>query len=128
MLKKIMISSGSVSLEAVLYDSHTVSAIHDQLPITGTANIWGEEIYFDIPVKMEQDETAREVVEVGELGYWSMGEAFCIFFGPTPISTDDQPRAYSPVNIIGKICGNATRLKSVQQGDLISIDRLDDGD
>ena len=66
---------------------------------------------------------ARAEVEVGELGYWPVGHAFCIFFGPTPVSTGIQPRAYSPVNILGRMLGDATRLRAVRAGTRVRITR-----
>jgi len=112
-MNKITITAGEVSLEAELNDSPTAQQIWDALPITGSANIWGDEIYFEIPVTAQQAPDARAEVEVGELGYWPMGRAFCIFFGPTPVSTDDRPRAYSPVNVVGRVLGDATLFKAV---------------
>ena len=87
---KIIISAGDVSLPAELDDKPTAQQIWEALPIEGRANVWGDEIYFGIPVKAEQEPDARDEVEVGELGYWPPGSAFCIFFGPTPASTDDK--------------------------------------
>ncbi len=112
-MNKITITAGQVSLEAELNDSPTAQQIWDALPIIGAANTWGDEIYFKIPVTAPQASDARAEVEVGELGYWPVGRAFCIFFGPTPASTDDRPRAYSPVNIIGRVLGDATRFRAV---------------
>jgi len=91
---KIVIEAGSVTMEAELNDSPTARQIEEALPIEGRANTWGDEIYFEIPVVAAQASDARAQVEVGELGYWPVGRAFCIFFGPTPVSTDDRPRAY----------------------------------
>ncbi|HEX9925530.1 MAG TPA: cyclophilin-like family protein [Anaerolineae bacterium] len=73
-------------------------------------------MYFDIPIKAEQESEARAEVEVGELGYWPVGQAFCIFFGPTPVSTGDKPRAASPVNILGRVLGDATMFRRVAGG------------
>ena len=92
-MNKIAIVAGSVTVEAELNDSPTAHQIWDALPIEGAANTWGDEIYFEIPVVAGQEADARAQVEVGELGYWPVGHAFCIFFGPTPVSTDDRPRA-----------------------------------
>ena len=97
-MHKITIAAGEISLEAELNDSATAQQIWDALPMTGSANTWGDEIYFEIPVTARQAPDARAEVEVGELGYWPMGRAFCIFFGPTPVSTDERPRAYSPIS------------------------------
>jgi hypothetical protein len=123
-MEKIVISVEDLSLEAELNASETAHQVYDALPLEGTVNRWGDEIYFDIPLTIEIDKDAREAVAVGELGYWPAGPAFCIFFGPTPVSTDGLPRAYSPVNVFGKITGEATRLSSVGSGSLIRVERL----
>ena len=93
------------------------------LPIKGNANVWGDEIYFRIPVKAEPETDARAAVEVGELGYWPPGKAFCIFFGRTPASTGDEPRAASPVNRIGMVLDDATQLTDVPHGAEIKLER-----
>lgn len=120
--KKIKISVGNISLKAELNDSATADKIWNSLPLEGKANTWGDEIYFEIPVVIEQEPEARENVDIGTLGYWSAGNAFCIFFGPTPVSTDDKPRAASPVNIFGKVVGDATELRKVSDGAIVRIE------
>ena len=122
-MNRITISAGKVSLPAELNDSLTSRKILDALPITGRANTWGDEIYFDIPVVADQATDARAEVEVGELGYWPVGHAFCIFFGPTPVSTDERPRAASPVNILGRVLGDATQFRDVRNGEQVQITR-----
>jgi hypothetical protein len=122
-MNRIIISAGDISLAAELNDSPTARKIWGSLPMAGTANVWGEEIYFEIPVTAEQEPDARAQVEVGELGYWPVGQAFCIFFGPTPASTDERPRAYSPVNILGRVVGDATEFRSVQDGAPVQLER-----
>ncbi|UCD41159.1 MAG: hypothetical protein JSV69_11290, partial [Chloroflexota bacterium] len=97
-MKKITIKFEELTFQAQLNESPTAAEIWKQLPFESRVNTWGEEIYFEIPLDMPQEPDAREVVAVGELGYWPVGRAFCIFFGPTPVSTDEKPRAYSPVN------------------------------
>ena len=124
-MKKIQILSGEICLQAELNQSLSAEKIWENLPIEGSANRWGDEIYFSIPVQIESEPDARELVEVGELGYWPSGSAFCIFFGPTPVSTDNRPRAYSPVNIFGKVLGDATQLTAVQSNEHIRIEKLD---
>jgi len=121
MPKKMHIIAGKVKAEAELNDSPTAQAIWEALPITARANRWGEEIYFRIPVHEELAEDARAEVEVGELGYWPPGNAFCIFFGPTPASSGDEPRAASPVNPIGRVLGKATVFKDVRDGEPITL-------
>jgi hypothetical protein len=122
-MNKIIISAGDVSLLAELNEKPTAQQIWGALPIEGKANVWGDEIYFGIPVKAGQEPDARAEVKVGELGYWPPGNAFCIFFGPTPVSTDEQPRAASPVNILGRVLDDATQFRAVQGGTLVQITR-----
>ena len=120
---KIMIEVENISMEADLLDTPTARQIREALPIEGSVNVWGDEIYFDIPLTIEQEPDASQDVEVGDLGYWPAGPAFCIFFGPTPVSTTDQPRAYSPVNVFGRVLGNPQLFKSVPGGAIIKITR-----
>ena len=109
--------------QAELTDSPTAQKLWDTLPMEGQANVWGEEIYFEIPVSAQQEPNAREEVDVGTIAYWPAGSAFCIFFGPTPVSQGDQPKAYSPVNILGKIEGDVSGLKTVQQGTVVLLQK-----
>ncbi|MGD9366305.1 MAG: cyclophilin-like fold protein [Desulfobacteraceae bacterium] len=113
---RIIITINHIVLNAEIDQSPTAKAVASALPIRGAANVWGDEIYFDIPVDIPLADDAREEVEVGTLAYWPTGNAFCIFFGPTPVSTGAEPRAYSPVNIFGHVIGDVGVLKSVVQG------------
>ena len=126
MTRRIQISAGDITVTADLNDSATAEAIWEALPLEGSADVWGEEIYFAIPVMLEEAEDARQVMEVGELGYWSAGYAFCIFFGPTPVSEGSEPRAFSNVNPFGAIEGDATVLKAVQSGESVRIERIEE--
>jgi len=122
-MNKITIATGDIALQAELNDSPTARKIWEALPIEGTVQTWGDEIYFEIPVMAELEPDARAEVEVGELGYWPMGHAFCIFFGPTPSSVDERPRAYSPVTILGRVLGDATRFRAVRDGVRVRLAR-----
>jgi len=122
MERRIRIKAGAVEVAAELNNTGTAQAIWDALPISGRGNRWGEEIYFSIPVNLEA-ENAQEVVATGDLGYWPPGTAFCIFFGPTPMSRGEEIRPASPVNVFGKVVGDATVLKQVASGAEITIDR-----
>ncbi|MHC4270327.1 MAG: cyclophilin-like fold protein [Planctomycetota bacterium] len=124
-MKKIRIITGKVSAVAGLSSGKTSDAIWNALPIENTVNTWGEEIYFEIPVKSTLDETAKEVVEKGELGYWPTGKAFCIFFGPTPASQGDEIRPASAVNIVGKVEGDVDAFKSIRDGTVIKLERAE---
>jgi len=122
--RTIRITAGTVEAEAVLNDSPTATKIWEALPIEARGNTWGDEIYFSIPVDATQEKSARDLVAVGELGYWPPGAAFCIFFGRTPASTDDRPRAASPVNIIGTVSGDATAFRAVSSGARVRLERV----
>ena len=117
----IIITAGHVEVRAELNDTRTAKAIVDALPIEGYAHRWGGEIYSTVPVQMDLDEGAREVIQPGELGYWPDGDAFCIFFGPTPASTGSEIRAASDVNIIGRVLGDLKPLEQVRDGASLSI-------
>jgi len=121
---KIKITAGPVSSLAELNDTPTAVAIQKALPIEATANTWGDEIYFAIGVVQALDDTAAEIVQVGDLGYWPTGRAFCIFFGPTPASRGDEIRPASAVNLIGRVLGEANDFKRVQAGELVRIENV----
>ncbi|HIC94889.1 MAG TPA: hypothetical protein EYP09_11690 [Anaerolineae bacterium] len=119
-MRRIKITAGSVTAEAELNDTPTADAIWEALPIEARANTWGDEIYFAIPVHLEEQD-AQEVVEKGDLGYWPPGHAFCIFFGPTPASRGDEIRPASPVNVFGKIVGDPAVFKKVRSGERVVV-------
>ena len=121
--RRILITAGQVSATAVLYQTPTAEAIWNALPIEARANTWGDEIYFSIPVKTDLEKNAQEVVQLGDLGYWPPGTAFCIFFGPTPASHGDEIRPASAVNIVGKVQGDPKVFKQVPDGAKIVIER-----
>lgn len=120
--KKITITVGDIKASAELIDSKTAQKIWEALPIEGSANTWGDEIYFSIPVKIGL-ENAKAVVLEGDLGYWPAGNAFCIFFGPTPASHGEEIRPASPVNVFGKIIGDPKIFKKVRSGAKIIIEK-----
>lgn len=115
-MRKLKITAGSVTATALLNDSATADAIWAALPIEARGNTWGDEIYFGIPVHLAEADDSMEVVEMGDLGYWAPGHAFCIFFGPTPMSLGNEIRPASPVNVFGRVEGEATVFKSVPGG------------
>lgn len=119
---RVRISVADHSLEAELGENETAEAIVAILPIEASANVWGDEIYFEVPVVLQESEDARAEVEVGTLAYWPPGRAMCIFYGRTPVSVDDTPRAYSPVNKFGRILGDATVLRGVKNGAEVRVE------
>jgi len=121
--KGIIIRTGEIEVKSEIILNETGKAIYSKLPIKSTVNRWGEEIYFSIPANLEA-ENAREVVTTGDLGYWPPGTAFCIFFGPTPMSRGEEIRPASPVNVFGKVVGDATVFKQVASGTEVSVERV----
>ena len=119
MPEAIVIRVGDVELEAELNDSETARKFFDALPLESEYNVWGDEIYFEIPVS-SGPENPKETVSIGELAYWPPGRAFCIFYGRTPASTGNEIRPASPVNPLGQIVGDATLLKGTS-GETIEI-------
>ena len=116
----ITITAGPVELKAELNNASTAEAIWSALPISAPGNTWGDEIYFRIPVGADPDDL-KEVVDFGDLAYWPPGNAFCIFFGPTPASRGDEIRPASPVAVIGRVTGDAARLRQVSAGTMVTI-------
>lgn len=123
-MRRIRITAGGVSATAVLYENDTADAIWGALPLAARGNRWGDEIYFEIPVRLSQADDAREVMDAGELGYWPVGHAFCIFWGPTPASQGGEIRAYSPVNVFGQLEGTPLAFDPVPGGTEIKIERV----
>lgn len=124
--RAIRITAGPVTVEAELDDSQTAAAIAAALPIEATAQTWGDEIYFDIAQALP-GESPREVVELGDLGYWPPGQALCIFFGPTPMSRGSEIRPASPVNVVGRVVGDARAFSRVRAGARVRIEAVKGG-
>lgn len=123
-MRRIRITIGPVRCDAGLVDNETADAIWEALPLSAIANRWGDEIYFAIPVTLPRAADAREVLQAGELGYWPMGHAFCVFWGPTPASHGDEIRAYSPVNVFGRLEGDLAVLSEVPDGAGVTVEPL----
>jgi len=125
--RRIKITAGKVTAAAELNESRTAQAIWAALPLESKALRWGEEVYFTIPIRVGLETGAREEVEVGEIGYWPEGPAFCIFFGPTPMSAGDRPRAASAVNLLGRVIGDAKIFGAVRSGTTIRLEKEETG-
>ena len=124
MARQIRITAGEVSATALLNDSPTADLIWEACPIRAKAQTWGDEIYFETPVETE-GEDLQPTVGMGDLAYWPPGQAFCIFFGPTPMSSGDEIRPASPVAIFGQLEGEPTVFKAVRSGTPIRIEQAD---
>jgi len=122
MLRKILFKAGAVALEAELNGSQTSKFLWERLPLGGDAELYGGEVYFYFAACTSSEEGfSRDVVEVGTVAYWPEGPCLCIFFGPTPSSRDGDIRPASAVTVIGKVVGDATLFKDVQQGEKIEV-------
>lgn len=119
----INITIGNISVNAELFGTACAKAITDALPIETRPNEWGDEFYFEIPVRMPLDETATTKVKAGDIGYWPPGNALAIFFGPTPMSRGTEPVPASDVNIVGKIIDDAAILKKAKGANKIRIEK-----
>ena len=123
MPRAIKITSGDVSVTAELNDSRAAAAIAAKLPITAKAETWGDEIYFGLPFSAPSD-APQETVALGDLGYWPPGRAFCIFFGPTPMSRGDEIRPASAVTVVGRVTGDPRVFKRVRAGTGVTIEAV----
>ena len=119
---KITIKIGGISFKAELNDTETAKRIAKILPFTSSFSTWGEEIYFSVPVESGLDESAKEKVNPGDLGFWPPGRAFCIFFGPTPMSGPGEIVPAGAVNIIGKVSDDPKKFLAVMGMDEVTIE------
>src|SRR6185503_19240357 len=104
-MRAIRSTIGEVTVEADLNETRTATAIWEALPLAASASVWGDEIYFGIPLALGT-ERGQEMVALGDLGYWEPGSAFCVFYGRTPVSRGDEIRPYSAVTVFGRARGD----------------------
>lgn len=121
---RIRITWPNGSLTARLEDTATARKLLAALPVESSANIWGEEVYFRIPVKVNLEPDARDVVDPGTVCFWVQGSSLALPFGPTPVSQGSECRLVARVNVLGAIEGDARRLKTVRDGDAVKVERL----
>jgi uncharacterized protein len=124
-MRRIRFDFGSLTLDAELLDTPTARAVAAALPISSSALTWGEEVYFEIPVKATVEKDARAVVTPGEVAYWPSGHAIALGFGRTPISRGDETRLASPCNIFAKAIGNVKALAKVKAGAKVNVTLID---
>ena len=122
--RQIEISAGDVIVTAVLNDSDTADELWAALPITARAQTWGDEIYFSIPVSVEEAADSQETVEMGAVAFWPPGSALCLFWGPTPMSAPGEIRPASAVNVMGLIDGDPTVLGGIADGTEVVVARM----
>jgi uncharacterized protein len=120
-MARIRFDFGGLALDAELMDTPTARAVAAALPLTASAMTWGEEVYFEIPVKVPREQDARAVVTPGEIAYWPDGHCIALGFGRTPISQGDECRLASPCNIFARALSDVKALKAVRQGTTIQV-------
>ena len=122
--RQIQISTGNLTLTATLNDLETANQLWESLPITGRVQIWGDEIYFSIPVNVEEELDSQETVRAGAVAYWPPGSALCLFWGPTPVSAPGEIRPASAVNVVGIIDNDPTLLAQVPAAAEIVVEKV----
>src|ERR1700694_3682031 len=123
-MARIRFDFGTLALDAELLDTPTASAIAAVLPIEAQVLTWGEEVYFDVPVRCRREPNARALVSPGEIAYWPEGPAIAIGFGRTPISHGDETRLASPCNIFAKALGDVRILAPVKAGTKVTVTKV----
>jgi len=123
---KVRIAWTGGEVTADLRDSPTVKQLLAALPCEASVNTWGEEVYFELPIKASLEADARQVVEPGTVCFWVQGSSLAVPFGPTPVSKGDECRLVTRCNVLGRIQGDARQLKKVKQGAAIRIELISD--
>ena len=123
--RQIQISTGNLILAATLNELETANQLWESLPITGRVQIWGDEIYFSIPLNVEEELGSQETVQAGTVAYWPPGSALCLFWGPTPISAPGEIRPASAVNVVGILDNDPNLLAAVPSQAEIIIEKIE---
>ena len=123
-MARIRFQFATLTLEAELLDTPTPRAVAAALPISSSVLTWGEEVYFEIPVKLPAEKDARAVVTPGEVAYWPQGHCIALGYGRTPVSRGDEIRLASPCNIFARAAGDVRALAKVRPGTTVEVSRL----
>ena len=123
-MARIRFQFATLTLEAELLDTPTARAVAAALPISTSVLTWGEEVYFEIPVKLPAEKDARAVVTPGEVAYWPQGHCIALGYGRTPVSRGDETRLASPCNIFARAAGDVRALAKVRPGTTVEVSRL----
>jgi len=123
-MARIRFDFGTLTLDAELLDTPTAHALAAALPVSSSAMTWGEEVYFEVPVKIAREGDARAVVTPGEIAYWPEGHCIALGFGRTPISRGDETRLASPCNVFAKALGDVKVLAKVKEGAKVEVTKI----
>ena len=123
-MARIRFDFGTLTLDADLLDTPTARAVAAALPVSSSALTWGEEVYFEVPVKIAREGDARAVVTPGEIAYWPEGHCIALGFGRTPISRADETRLASPCNVFANALGDVKALAKVREGAKVKVTRI----
>lgn len=124
MPERITVRGRQAAITIELNDSDTAATLLEQMPFDARAQIWGDEIYFSSPIEADNAPGDEATVAVGDVAYWPPGKAICLFFGRTPISTDDRPVAANPVTVIGQITDGLDDCRKIGSGEILALERL----
>ena len=127
-MERIVVRINTTELGMIARDTPTAKAILKELPLQAVAQTWGEEVYFSVPVSAALEDDARDVVEKGEIAFWTGGSAIAIGYGRTPASRGDEIRLVTAVNVWADAHGDPAVLRAVRDGDPVWIGLADDAD
>ena len=122
-MSSINLKFSSYNIVIKLRPTPTANAIKSILPCKSIIQTWGEEIYFKIPTQkdLSLDNTAKDVINLGEISYWIEGKCIAIGYGRTPISHNNEIKLAAKTNIWGDAKLNIEKLKNVKDGDEVII-------
>jgi uncharacterized protein len=121
-MRKLKMTIGRITVHAELFDTPTAEAIYAAVPFESRAATWGDEVYFQAPVRTDRESDARDVVEPGELAFRTEGEVIVIGFGPTPRSQGEEIRLATPSNVWGRVLDDVRRLSDIEAGEPIRVE------
>lgn len=123
-MAKIRISWPGGAVTATLAPTPTAEKVLGSLPARSSANLWGDEVYFSLPLRATLEADARQVVDPGAVCFWVEGNSLALPFGPTPVSRGGECRLVTKVNVLGKLDDDPKLLGSVEEGDEITVVRI----
>lgn len=118
-MRQICFKFANLAITVKPRNTATADAILAALPFEAAVQTWGEEVYFSAPVSVPIEPDATDVVEAGELAFWTEGNCIAIGFGRTPISQGDEIRLAARTNIWADSRDDVKQLITVRQGEIV---------